>query len=658
MAPSKSGIAAHVAAIAGYIVIAILFTWPLVLHPSDTLTGSPTGDTGAYVWNQWVFQHELLDHHSTPYFTHHLFGGGRRANLSLHNYTTFANLIALPLVRPLGVVTTFNLVYLLMTVLTAYCMFLLGRDVSGSNGVGWLSGLLFAWSPFMVTRGMGHFSLVAAAPLPVLLLLLRRAERRDSVLNSLGIGATIAWAAGTDVYYAVYALLLMAMFIAARVLRLRRQHRDWRALDWALDLLIVGLAALVLAIAVSGGWEFRFLGRSARMRTLYNPVMALTIVVLVRFGYRVRPSIGSRWRQHLWSAGRLAATSGVVAAVLMSPVLYAVSERLIAGDFNRPAIYWRSSPPGIDLVALLLPNPNHPLSPPAVAHWLGDPPKDYLENVGSIPWTALGVLILALWRGWRSPRWAVALTIAFALLALGPFVQVAGLNTHVPGPWALFRYVPVVELARTPARFVSVLMLMVAVQFAFALAWLIRHQRLRPAVVMTTVGAILVFELLPAPRPLYAATIPSIFKRVAAAPEDITVLQLPFGIRDGTFSIGDFSAQTEFFQTAHGKTVMGGYLSRVSERRRRELRGDPVLSALATMSEHQPLTPEQRQALNNAAADFTNHARIGFVVVDTSRATAELRDTAIAAFHLEFVDRDGVFELYKPPDTVTRPLVP
>ena len=43
----------------------------------------------------------------------------------------------------------------------------------------------------------------------------------------------------------------------------------------------------------------------------------------------------------------------------------------------------------------------------------------------------------------------------FAAMALGPFVHVAGINTYIPGPWAVLRYVPVVGLARSPSRFAS-----------------------------------------------------------------------------------------------------------------------------------------------------------------------------------------------------------
>src|SRR5687767_4250378 len=160
----------HARAILLYTVVTVAFTWPLPAQLSTHLTGPLDSDTAVYVWNQWVFRHELVENRSLPYFTGKIFSLTPRANLSLHNYTTFANLLALPLMPWLGVVATFNVVFLLLTVLTAYAMFLLARDLTRhSEAEAWLAGLVFAWCPVLVTRGGGHFSLVAAAPLPIFL---------------------------------------------------------------------------------------------------------------------------------------------------------------------------------------------------------------------------------------------------------------------------------------------------------------------------------------------------------------------------------------------------------------------------------------------------------------------------------------------------------
>ena len=74
----------HAGVVLAYAAVAIAFTWPLTLHLGTQLTGGTGGDTGVYVWNQWVFRHEVMNGHS-PYFTDTLFGASRPANLSLHN---------------------------------------------------------------------------------------------------------------------------------------------------------------------------------------------------------------------------------------------------------------------------------------------------------------------------------------------------------------------------------------------------------------------------------------------------------------------------------------------------------------------------------------------------------------------------------------------
>lgn len=640
----------HLYALLGYVLAAVAFSWPLALHLDSHLTGSPAGDTGVYVWNQWVFRHELLEHLRSPFFTDKIFSLSGRANLSLHNYTAFQDLIALPLIGPLGVVATFNVVYLLMTVLTGYATFLLARHVSGRSAESWLAGLLFAWSPILVTRGGAHFSLVAAAPLAVFLLLLLRASERRRLRDAAALGATCAWAASSDAYYAVYCLMLAALFLLAHVVRIHRrapEHRP-RAIQWTLDVLVFCLGGIVLSMIVSGGWQFTVLGRVASVRSLYTPMLLFTLALAARVAIAFRPQLDPFDRAALLRVFRLGAAAVGVATALLSPVLYAVGVRISQGRWGGEPVFWRSSPGGVDLAAYVLPNPNHPLAPDALAAWLAPRADAYFENVASLTFVALIVLAVA-WRGgWRIPRLWGWIAIVFGALALGPFVQVAGVSTYVPGPWALLRYLPIVGLARTPTRFSVVAMLAVAVLFAEALCWMGRRWPHRRRAVLLGVGALLILELFPAPRPLYSAEVPRVYARVAAAPADVRVLELPLGVRDGTTSVGNFTARSQYFQTAHGKRLVGGYLSRVSRRRIASFRRDPMLDALLWLSEGKPLDDSRRPALLLAGPDFVQHAHLGFVVVDGTRTPTALRAFALEAFRLRLVDRDGPFELYVP----------
>jgi hypothetical protein len=162
------------------------------------------------------------------------------------------------------------------------------------------------------------------------------------------------------------------------------------------------------------------------------------------------------------------------------------------------------------------------------------------------------------------------------------------------------------------------------------------------------VAAVMLFELLPAPRPLYSATVPRFYERVAQYEGQVRMLELPVGVRDGTSSIGNFSARSQFFQTVHGKPLIGGYLSRVSRRRIDEIRSDPMLAALVTLSEGGALDPSRERALIEQGPAFIGQTRIGFVVIDGTRASPQLRDFAVRALRLRRIDGEGAYDLYTP----------
>jgi hypothetical protein len=641
----------HLYALLGYAAVAVVFTWPLLPHISTHLTGSPAGDTGVYVWNQWVFQHELLNNRQSPYFTDKIFSLSGRANLGLHNYTAFQDLVALPLMPWLGVVATFNVVYLLMTVLTGYAAFLLVRQVTGAWAEAWLAGVLFAWSPALVTRGGAHFSLVAAAPLALFMLLLLRTADRQRVRDALALGLTCAWAASADAYYAVYCVILAALFVVARVMTIQRpavQPRR-RAVPWTLDVLLFCVGGLVVSMLISGGWQITVLGRVASMRSLYTPVLLLTLLACARIAWSYRPNLAPWDGRSLLRALRLSTAAGLVAAAILSPVLYAAALRVAQGRWDRDQIFWRSSPRGVDLAAFVLPNPNHPLAPDSLRAWLTPRPDAYFENVASLTFVALFAIGVAWRAGWRIPRLWGGLALVFGALSLGPFVHVLGTNTYIPGPWAFLRYVPIFGLARTPSRFSIVLMLVVAVLFGAALYWLGQRWPHRRRAIVAVVAALLLIELLPAPRPVYSAAVPTIYNHIAAVRDDsVRVLELPFGVRDGTRSVGNFSARSQYFQTVHRKPLIGGYLSRVSRRRFADIQREPMTNALIWLSEGRELDSSRRPWLLADGPSFVDRSKVGFVVIDRERTPPALREFALAAFGLRLVDVDGNFELYEP----------
>lgn len=642
--------ASQLAVVLGYVLAASAFTWPLPLFLGTHFTGDPGGDTGVYVWNQWVFHQELTTGHN-PLATEKILSLTSRVDLTQHNYTAFLNLLALPLISWLGIVTSFNVVFLLVSALNAIVAYGLMRRATAANRFeAWLGGLVFAWAPAMIARTTGHFSLAAAAALPAFLWCLINAEETRSAKDAVLVGLCMAWAALSDAYYGVYCLMIAVIYLAATLLRVRRAAkptpRPWR---WLLDVLIVCFGGLIAGLVLGRGGEFTLLGVPVHVRSLYNPVLILTTLVTVRLFIWWRPHFELPFDSQR-SLIKVALIAAVACAGPLSPVLYGLGGRIAEGRFVTPSIFWRSSPRGVDLLSFAAPNPLHP-----IVRWLaGDPltmrPTQFVEYTASVSIVSLVVIGLAIWLAGYRPRkrWFV-LTLGFALLALGPFIYIAGINTHVPGPWALLRYAPGFGLARMPGRFAIVALLGVAVLMAGALAAIGERWPKRRRLIGAIVALLLVFELWPAPRTLYSAEVSPIYDRIAADPRPVRVLVLPFGVRDGVWETGNFRPHSQYYQTRHGKALIGGYLSRISRKRVQSMRENyPTLDALIKLSEKAPLDASVKAVLDQRGDRLVKQANLGYVVIDARFIPPDRARMVVEALKLREVQQDGHLTLYVP----------
>jgi hypothetical protein len=346
---------------------------------------------------------------------------------------------------------------------------------------------------------------------------------------------------------------------------------------------------------------------------------------------------------------RVVVVAAIVCIAVLSPVLSAVGAHFGERHWISPKIFWRSSAAGLDLVALFAPNPLHPWFGHLFQGWLSRLPHTFIENVASIPWTVTGILAVAVCTTRAAlPRYWIAFTAFFGVLALGPFVHIAGQNIYVPTPWALLRYLPVIGAARMPTRLIAVVMFGVALLLAFSIRAL-RERVRRPALLVGVASTLLIVEMLPSPRTLHSATVPDLYRIVAADPRPVSVLNLPFGLKDGLSSYGNGTAAAQFFQTVHGKRIIGGYVSRLPTGNVAEYLNRRVTRALIDLCEGRTLTPERRAAVIRRAHDILPTLNIGYVIVNTSRASEDLIRFAHEAFDLTPVATEGERILFRTP---------
>ncbi len=600
-----------------------------------------------YVWNLWVFRHEIVAHHHWPFFTEEILPLSGAVPLTLHNYTSLANLAAFPLLPILGTVATFNMLTIGAGVVSAYAMFVFARRMTGDALAAWVGGLVFGFAPFMSARAMEHFSLIQTAPLPIFALLFERVHAQPTRRMAAVTGVTVACAFLCDPYYAVYCLLIGLFAIGYSAVVVQRGVMPARPyLGRAiLDVALFCLAGLIAGMILRGGGRFEFFGVRVSMTRLYTPVLIFTILAVARLWLAIQSRVSLVFPTMLPPA-RTIATASVACLVLLTPVLSALVGAAGESQWRNPRVLWRSSPDGLDLLTLFVPNPLHPWFGRFFVDGVGAMPGGFVENVGSIPWALIVVLVIAVAKGHRLSKYWLAFTAFFGLLTLGPFIHIAGQMTYVPTPWALLRYLPVIGAARTPTRIVALVLLGLAMLLAIALRDLRQRVR-RPVAVTAIVAAALLFEMAPAPRALHSAATPSINEIIAADPRPVRVMNLPFGLRDGLSSHGNTNAFGQYNQTFHEKQLVGGYISRLRSRDVAAYRRRRVTRALLQLSEGRQLTAEQRQAAIDRAHDVMPELNIGYVVVDTRAASDDLIDFARTAFGLTRVAADGPFVLYK-----------
>ena len=138
---------------------------------------------------------------------------------------------------------------------------------------------------------------------------------------------TEAWATACDVYFGIYCLMLAVGYVLVTNVQLHRVPSTTvrKPNPRALDVLMLCLAGLVAALVLRHGWQFAFLGRVVRVRTVTTLLLILTILAAIRIGLHYRTSLSPGARARAIAVLRAAAVAGVVTSVLMGPLLLALS---------------------------------------------------------------------------------------------------------------------------------------------------------------------------------------------------------------------------------------------------------------------------------------------------------------------------------------------
>ena len=586
-------------------------------------------------------------------------------DLTLHTHTALPALIGATLLRSLSPAAALNVTIIGSVFLAGLCTYLLAWRVTHDRISSVFSGVVFAGCPYMAARLTGHFNLTHMWVIPLFAVVASEGIRRGRVWLGVGAGAIAGLTAYIDYYYVVYQAVLIGILMILEVrswrVSIRGSSETTPLLQRAVALAMLLVAGLVVVIVVSGGFELSFGQRRLSVRTVYNPLQIFWVLVAVWLWLRFRPTVtgGMNPEFNRGASLRLLAGAAIAFLVVASPVMIRGVRLLQEGEYVTHQYTWRSGPDGIDASTLITGSPFHPV-------W-GDRVRLLQESLGinvveSSAWPGVAVLFLAGWalvRQRNDPavrRWVLVGTIFF-IWALGPHLTIFGVNTGLPLPTAVLRYLPIVSNVRMPGRAIVVVYLALAVLSAVALSRLRRGNtalKLRtttdgPKGWTTNAVAVLICVLVDfAAAPIRMTQLPvsTLDGVLRGRPEQGAVCELPLGIRDGFGERGNFDEWSLFRQTVHGRPLVGGFVARLSPSVVKTYDSDPLLSGLLRLSAIDAgaavALPDRRQALEL----FQRH-RIAFVTLDRRTAGHDLTLYVKQVLPLTLIAEDEQRSLYQ-----------
>jgi len=215
---SQSKLAGNMLAFGFYTILAIIVTWPALVHLRDRILGAYPGDNFIFLWAIWYAAHATFDLHTSPFFDPDIyvpFGFSLFRNLGEVSPATI--LASIPLTRCLGEVATYNLLIVLSFALTGFGTFLLARELRAGFPGALVAGIGVGFCAYHFAHAGGHLSLASTQWIPFFFLYLERTLRKPGIRNAILLGLFYSLSALVSWYYASLLPIVAVLYLSLRL---------------------------------------------------------------------------------------------------------------------------------------------------------------------------------------------------------------------------------------------------------------------------------------------------------------------------------------------------------------------------------------------------------------------------------------------------------
>ncbi len=193
------------------IVLALVVTYPGIADLNTRLLGIK--DSYFYAWDLWWFKHALFSLNKSPLKLETIF---YPINGAPYVWSSPLNeIIGLILLPVLPLIVLFNILALLPVVLGAYFTYKITHHLTKERLAGVISGILFGFSPFILSTMMGNLQYSSVEFIPLVIFTMIKLKEEQSLKNGIMFiiaSILLALSSSSYVFYAYIPIVLYMPF--------------------------------------------------------------------------------------------------------------------------------------------------------------------------------------------------------------------------------------------------------------------------------------------------------------------------------------------------------------------------------------------------------------------------------------------------------------
>ncbi|MEK7633236.1 MAG: hypothetical protein AAB437_00135 [Patescibacteria group bacterium] len=156
--------------------------------------------------------------------------------------------------------------------------------------------------------------------------------------------------------------------------------------------------------------------------------------------------------------------------------------------------------------------------------------------------------------------------LLFLVLTFGPFLKIFGFNLKIPLPYIIIPYIPYLQMARSPGRFIVPFIFLSSIIVAFVIQHFINKIKKKwlKVLILFTLFFIFIFDQITIVSSPTTVKIPNKIYEYLSKQKTGPVLEIPFSIRDSIKNFGYANViWSPYAQLLHHQKIFGVYAGRI-----------------------------------------------------------------------------------------------